>query len=90
MIEGVADDVHERIGQLLDHPLIEFSVLTAQNKIDLLVELARKLAHRARQLRVDLAHRHQTHLHHRLLHLVELAVEVAGDLGELEIYASVG
>ena len=47
VIEGVADDVHERIGQLLDHHLVELRVLAAQHELDLLGQLAGQLAHRA-------------------------------------------
>ena len=75
--------MHQRIGQLLHHPLVQLRVFAAQHQLDLLVQLARDFAHRAGQLRVDLSDGHQPHLHDRLLHLVELAVDRAGDLLEL-------
>ena len=83
VIERVADDVHQRIGQLLDHHLVELRVFAAQHQLDLFVQLARDFAHGARELRVDLPDRHHARLDDRFLQLVELAVEVARDLGQL-------
>ena len=88
VIERVADDVHQRIGELLDHHLVELRVLAAQHELDLFVQLARDLAHGARELRVDLPDRHHAHLDDRLLQLVQLAVEIARDLRQLVRRAS--
>ena len=83
MVERIADDVHQRVGELLDHHLVELRVLAAQHELDFLVQLARDLADRSRELREDLADRHHPHLDHRPLHLVQLAIEVACDFRNL-------
>ncbi len=63
MVERVADEVHERVAERVDHGAVELGVLTDEHELDLLVELAREVAHEAREAQEDGLHRDHAHLH---------------------------
>ncbi len=47
VVDGVADQVDERVGQPLDHGLVEFGVLAAGDELDRLAEIAREIVDEA-------------------------------------------
>ena len=83
MIDGVPDDVHQRVGQLLGDHLVQLRLLAAKDQLDVLPHFASDLPGRARDLRKDLTDRNHPDLDHRALQLLELSREVPGDLSKL-------
>ena len=66
VIGGVADHVHERIGEPLDHRLVEFGLFAGRRQIDLLAEIARQIVDEAAETSEQRADRHHADAHHRV------------------------
>ena len=77
VVDRVPDKVHQRVGQVLDHELVELGLLAGKLQIDLLARFLRVLADHLRQAREDLADRHHPDLEDALLEVVQLALEPA-------------
>ena len=69
VVDGVADQVHERLAELVDHRLVDARVLALQHELDALALLAREVAHQPREALEDVADRQHPHVHDRLLQL---------------------
>ena len=54
MVDGIADDVGQRIAHHLDHFAIEFDLAAFEIDHDLLAEIVRQVAHKARQRRKEM------------------------------------
>src|SRR3546814_1798876 len=54
MVDGVADDVDQRIADILHHLAIQLDLATAGAERDLLAQILRQVAHDARQRREQL------------------------------------
>ena len=76
VVDGVADHVHQRVGDLLDHAPIHLGAFAAGFHADELAGAAREVAHHARHLLEHPAHRHHAHARAD-------ALQIAGDLGHL-------
>ena len=83
MVERIAHDVHQRIDEALDDQLVELGIRTLELERDILAEISTKTPSHARQLLEDLAHRNHSNIEHSRLQLLELAVEVLVNLGQL-------
>ncbi len=91
VIDGVAQQVEQRIGHLLEQRLVERHVLALDGEIDELSAALARRAHGALELRRERAERHHAELHRLVLDLTreapkprQVAVEVAdggGDTG---------
>src|SRR5207248_3004547 len=75
VIDRVAQQVHQRVRQLLDDQLVELDISARDLEVDLLAALAQEPAHQAREAIEDLPERHHAHLEDALLQIVELALE---------------
>ncbi len=75
VVDGVADEVHERIRQLLHDELVQLHVPAHDHEVDLLAHLAGQLAHHARQLVEDLVEGDHPHLEDPGLQLGQLAFQ---------------
>ncbi len=76
MIDGVADDVHQRIAQLLDDELVQLHLAAGDDEVDLLARLAGDAAHQPRQLVEHLAHRDHARFEQPALQRVQLALQL--------------
>src|SRR5205085_3482542 len=83
VIDGVADQVQQRIANLFDDRAIQLGVLALENEIDLLALLGSNVAHDARKAVEDALDRQHARLHHLLLQLVGDAADV--QCGLLEV-----
>ena len=63
VIGGVADQVDQRIGEPLDHRLVEFGLLAGGRQFDLLAEIARQVVDQAAEAAEQRADRHHAHAH---------------------------
>src|SRR5690606_37143694 len=84
VIDGVADDVHQRIAELLDDELVDLGLLAGDDEADLLAVLARDLAHDARELLEDLPERHHADVEDAVLELEEVTLEAAVDAVQID------
>ena len=67
VVERVADEVHERVAERVDHGAVELGVLAHELQVDLLAELGREVAHEPREAQEDGLDRDHPDLHdHRL------------------------
>ena len=73
---GIAHQVDERIGHLLDDVVVEFGLGAGQGEFHLLVAGFGGVAHRPRDARVEIADRHHARLG-------DLVLQPVGQLGEL-------
>ncbi len=64
MIDGVADEMQERLGHDLEHLPVNLDVDPAHPELNLLAELSGELGHGARKRLEDLAERHHPELSH--------------------------
>src|SRR5437667_563916 len=67
VIDGIANHVHERVGQFLDDVAVEFGVIAASFEIHLLTVLARQVAHQTRHFLKQYSYRNHAHGHGRFL-----------------------
>ena len=65
VIDGIAQQMRQRIGQLLDHGLVDFGTLTGHDQAHLLAQLGGEFAHQARHAREDRFDRLRANGHHR-------------------------
>ena len=82
VVERVAHEVHERVAERVDHGAVELGVLADELELDLLAELARQIAHEAREAQEDGLDRDHAHLHDDGLKGVRAAREVLHGLRE--------
>jgi hypothetical protein len=66
VIGRIADHMHQRIGQPLDHRLVEFGLLAGRRQIDLLAQIARQVVNKAAEPPEQRADRHHADAHHRV------------------------
>src|SRR5579871_577900 len=83
VIERVAHEVHERVGDLLEHRLVELGALAGQLELDLLAELARQVMHEPRESVEREADRQHADLHDALLQLAGVARQLRQPLAQL-------
>src|SRR6185312_11526885 len=76
VIDAVADQVHQRIADLLEHGLVELGLLARELELDLLAEALSEVAHHAREAAEDEADRQHAHAHDALLQLAHVALEL--------------
>ena len=57
---------NERVGEPLDHRLVEFGLLAGRRQIDLLAEIAREIVNEAAEAAEQRADRHHADAHHRV------------------------
>ena len=76
VIGGIADHVHDRIAQLLDHGLVDFGILAGDPQDDFLVGLLRKLAHQARHAVKYRADGLRPDRHHAVLQVLRVDQEL--------------
>ena len=87
VVDGVADQVHERLAELVDHRLVDARVLALQHQLDALALLAREVAHQPREALEDVADRQHPHVHDRLLQLRRGARHPVDGLEQLRPHA---
>ena len=69
VVHGVADQVHERLADLVDHGLVDARLLALQHQLDLLALAVGEVADEAREALEDVADGQHPHVHDRLLQL---------------------
>ena len=67
VVERVADEVHERVAERVDHGAVELGLLAHELELDLLAELRREVAHEPREAQEHGLDRDHPHLHDHLL-----------------------
>src|SRR5882672_914855 len=82
VIERVADQMHERIADLLEHGLVEFSALAGEFEFDLLGELARKIVHDAGKAVECKTDRQHADLHDAFLQLARISRKLRKSLAQ--------
>jgi hypothetical protein len=82
VIDGVADEVDDRVGEILDHRLVDLGLFADQRQLDVLAEVAGEVAGNARVLLEQAADRLHARLHHRVLQVGDQQVELAHRLVE--------
>ncbi len=85
MIDCIAHQVHQWIGQCIDQVLVEISVFADQLQIDLLVEITRQIPNHTGKATENLLHRLHPGLHHRQLQIGGHHVEIGYRVGQLFI-----
>jgi len=90
VVDGVAHQVHERVADLLDHGLVELGVGAADDELDLLAELARDVAHHAREAVEDLADRRHAQAQRAVAHILDQTQQVGGDLVQRAAVGALG
>src|SRR6185295_15446890 len=73
VVDAVADEVHERIADLLEHRLVELGLLARHDELDLLAETLREIAHHAREAAENEADGQHAHAHDAVLQLAHVA-----------------
>ena len=59
VVDRIADQMDQRVGQALDQRLVEFGVLARQHEFDFLAEFVRQVVYQAAEAAEQLADRHQ-------------------------------
>ncbi len=83
VVEGVADQVDQRVADLLHHRLVELGGLAVDLQLHLLAQLARQVAHQAGEAVEREADREHADLHHAALELPGVALQVGQALLQL-------
>jgi hypothetical protein len=73
VVHAVADEVDERLADLVDDRLVDARRLAFQDQLDLLARLAREVAHQAREALEHVPDGEHPHVHDRLLELLRHA-----------------
>jgi hypothetical protein len=73
VVHAVADEVDERLPDLVDDGLVDARRLAFQDQLDLLARLAREVAHEPREALEHVADGEHPHVHDRLLELLRHA-----------------
>ena len=76
MVEAVANQMGERIGNLFYQALVELGAFAHGLEFDLLFELAGEVAHDAREAAEHERDRHHANRHHRLLQVARVVLEL--------------
>jgi hypothetical protein len=66
MVDRVADEMHERIGEPLDEGLVEFGVLARGHEFDRFAEIARKIMDEPAEASKQRSHGHHAGTHRRI------------------------
>ena len=90
MIDGIPDQVNERIVELLDHGLVEFGLLAFRHQLDLLAEIAGEVVHDAPEAPEKRADRHHPDAHRRIAQLKHQPFDLLGNGPDLLIRACSG
>jgi hypothetical protein len=77
VIDRVADQVDDWIGEILDHRLVDFGFFTDQHQLDVLAQVAGQVAGDARILLEQAADGLHAGLHDRVLQIGHQQVELA-------------
>ena len=77
MIQAIAYQMVEGIGNFFDESLVEFGTLTDGLQLDLLVQLAREIANDAREAAEDEGDRHHPDRHDRLLQVARVVLQLS-------------
>ena len=75
MIEAVAHDVNERVGERLDDVLVGFGLLPFEHQLNFFAQLAGDIAHHPGEALEDEGDSHHADLHDGVLHLVSNAID---------------
>src|SRR5262249_17533571 len=83
VVDAVADEMDQRIADLLEHGFVELGLLTGHGEFDLFAEALREVAHHARETAEDEADRQHAHAHDAVLQLAHVAFELGQAQTEL-------
>ena len=86
VVTAVANQVRQRVGDLLDHALVEFGRLSHRHQFDLLAQLGGQVAQHARETVEDHRHRDHADRHHRFLQVSGIALQVCQSRAELLVH----
>ncbi len=88
VIDGVAHDVHQRLGERVENALVEIGVLAGEVESDVFAALLGDVANEARETAEQLLDGHHANLEHAFVQLIEnarLKRESVGELGAQRI-----
>ena len=77
MVDRVANQVHQRVGQLFNNEFVDLGLRTRHHQADLLIVVARHLPDTARQLIEQLPQGYHAHREDTLLKLAELPLQAS-------------
>ncbi len=83
MVYRVADEVHQRLAQLVDHRLVDPRLLALQHQLHGLALVVGEVTHQPREALEDVADRQHPHVHDRLLQLAGDGTHLVHRLQEL-------
>ena len=90
MVDGVADEVDQRIGETLDHGLVHLRILADRDEVDRLAEIARKIVDEAAETAEQRAHRHHPHPHGGIAQARRQPLDFLGDRLDGEVGPGAG
>ena len=76
VVGRIADDVNQRIAELVDHSLVELGVFAVNHEADFFIVRAADVAYDPLESREQRTDRHHARVHHALLNAVRHAVEL--------------
>ena len=90
VVDGVADQMDQRIGETLDHGLVHLGVLADRDEVDRLAEIAREIVDEAAEAAEQRAHRHHAHAHGGIAQARGQPLDLLGDRLDGEVGAGMG
>ena len=90
MVDGVADQMDQRIVEPLDHRLVEFGFLADRDQFDLLAEIARQVVDQPPEAAEQLADRQHAHAHRGVAQLQREPLDLLGDRFHRDVVAGGG
>ena len=88
VVQRVAHQVHQRVGDALDHRLVQLGVAADDLQRDVLAELGRGVAHHAPEAREGLADRHHAQLQRAVADVLDQAADLLVGLDQRAAGAS--
>ncbi len=88
VVGGVADQVDQRVGEALDHRLVQLGGLALGGQFDGLAGIARQVVDQAAKAAEQLGHGHHAHHHHGVAQLARQALDLLGHRTQLSLGAT--
>jgi hypothetical protein len=85
MVDGVAHEVNQRIGEAVDDRLVDFRGLAFGDQFDVLAGFAGQVVHETAEAAEEARHRHHPQNHHRVAQFAGQAFDFLGHRPQAEI-----
>ncbi len=88
VVHAVADQVHQRIAQLVDHGLVQLGIGAFDGELDILAQIARQVVHQPAELLEGAANRQHADVHRALAQRRRQPLDLFRDRGHFGIVAA--